>query len=653
MTSLRVATLGVAVLVSLMAAAVSAFSAEGIPWKADTVFERTSVDEDVKDVLRGLLRANGQQVIFKPGVKGTVSFRFQNMPLQAAFAMLVTENGLDYSYDAATNTVTILGEADSRTTQDFVNLGLVDPDALRGAMKEFGLSGGLIINKGTGTALLKGTPEQVKLLKSLITDMVANARALAETRTADSTASSTASTAASTAAKASAEAALAESRLAADRAVIENLVNQHVRVIPLRYANVGPSTKKFYDEQVTVPGIEQTIGTLLGDIEGMTKNLPKEQADRLKDMMASINMARPVVTADARTNSVIVRGTPEAIEQVATLIMQLDRPVPLIEIEVMIVRAAEGTSSKLGVNWAGGQRIDANGRETVAINTGIASANVNNPDIQNKVQTTTASNSSGEPVSTSVETVAAKQLINALTLLPTAGAGEVLAGFVTQSSRSALQAEIHILESDNRAQTIASPKVVTLNNTAAKMSKRDSRYIPIQGAAGSVGTIKEINAGVTLDILPSVILSADPAETPLVRLNITASDTIPDVAPGATSVSVAGNVVTTEVMVPNNTTFVLGGMFNDGRTRSTSGIPFLRDIPVLGNLFGMKQDANSLDETIFFITPRVVMPNEIAPVDVATRRYMQRRQLSLSETGRDLQLSASYLGLKPNIHEAE
>ena len=164
--------------------------------------------------------------------------------------------------------------------------------------------------------------------------------------------------------------------------------------------------------------------------------------------------------------------------------------------------------------------------------------------------------------------------------------------------------------------------------------------------------MKEVEDGVNLDITPSVILPDEATETPLVRLNITAKSTNPAAAAGNVAVATEGNVVTTEVMVPHETTFVLGGLLDDTRTKESDGIPGLRHVPVLGALFGTESEANTLVETMFFITPKVIMPNEIVSADIAPRRYLQRRQLSLHETAKKLQETSKELG-RPNIHEDE
>ncbi len=96
----------VSLTVSMLLLAGHGLAADKLLWKPN-VFERYSHDEDIKDVLRNIVRQNGNQIAFLPGVEGTISFRFANMPLQGAFNMLMARNGLDHRFDAVANTVTI------------------------------------------------------------------------------------------------------------------------------------------------------------------------------------------------------------------------------------------------------------------------------------------------------------------------------------------------------------------------------------------------------------------------------------------------------------------------------------------------------------------------------------------------------------------
>jgi len=74
-------------------------------WKQQ-VFERYSNEEDIKDILRNIIRQNGNDVVFLPGVEGKITYRFVHMPLQGAFNMLLAQNALNYDFDSVSNTVT-------------------------------------------------------------------------------------------------------------------------------------------------------------------------------------------------------------------------------------------------------------------------------------------------------------------------------------------------------------------------------------------------------------------------------------------------------------------------------------------------------------------------------------------------------------------
>src|SRR5688500_2789531 len=86
--------------------AASAAAAQTIPWDRSQIISRTSSGEDIKTVLRSLLQSGGFNVVFAPEVSGTVTFRLDRVPVHAAFDQLVEENGLTYTYNEPTRTVT-------------------------------------------------------------------------------------------------------------------------------------------------------------------------------------------------------------------------------------------------------------------------------------------------------------------------------------------------------------------------------------------------------------------------------------------------------------------------------------------------------------------------------------------------------------------
>ena len=82
---------------------------------------------------------------------------------------------------------------------------------------------------------------------------------------------------------------------------------------------------------------------------------------------------------------------------------------------------------------------------------------------------------------------------------------------------------------------------------------------------------------------------------------------------------------------------------DDARTKTVQGVPGLKDLPLIGGLFQTDTNTDNFDETIFFITARVVYPQDIVARDVAERRYLRGRQLSLAGTRLDVQSNSATL----------
>jgi general secretion pathway protein D len=85
---------------------------------------------------------------------------------------------------------------------------------------------------------------------------------------------------------------------------------------------------------------------------------------------------------------------------------------------------------------------------------------------------------------------------------------------------------------------------------------------------------------------------------------------------------------------------VVGGLFDDTRTEQVSGLPGLRDLPIIGRLFRSNTSSDALEETIFLITPRIVQSEELLSKDIATRvgtrEYMNRQQAAMDRLKTDI-----------------
>jgi len=621
---LAVMTLAVMLVVASLAVAPRAEAAREIPWKGD-MFERVSSGEDIKDVLRSVLAQNGLQAAFRPDVKGEVTFEFRNMPLQAAFNKLIIENGLDYDYDASTKLVTIFSAAKAARVKAFVPLVDVSPSAVRAAVKQFDLRGDLSIDDATGLALIEGTQEQVDAMRGLIERMD---KAAGE-RTA------------ATAEHRKLATAAAEAKTQQD--ILQRMLNRDIRVIPLRFANVSPTKKNFQGQVVQIPGIEDSLKKLLGSDEKLREGL----SDDLKKELAAIAPAgsRGVfVSADNRTNSVIVRGAPEELDRVQAIVRSLDKPVPMVEIEIIIVKAERGLSASLGVDLAYERTaFNATGAgfspRFAGINTGVPTAN---PQGVTAGLGATAAQAA-QPVGIGQTAIGAVGAQEAAAVAISTALQSFVAGYVFRGTTFALQAQIQAFEQENRAQTIASPTIVTLNNVPAKVERVASQFINV--TLGAVATsVEEVNVGLALNITPSVIPKANDSEAELIRLNVNARNTaIAAGAFAAAAASTSGQEIQTEVIIPSGRTYIMGGLLDDTRSDTEDGVPGLRKIPILGKLFSSKSSTDSLVETIFFITPKVIYPEQILPRDIAERRYLRSRKFGIDEARKEIQSGSSIL----------
>ena len=584
-----------------------------IPWNKSLTITRTSLDEDIKNVLRSLLQANGTSVIFGPGVQGTVSFRLDKVPVNSTFEQLLEEHNLSSAYDPVTNTATITSiaaETDGGKSGTFVPLDQVTYDELTQAMASFGIAArGLRYDPGTRTVAILGDAQHVQeiadLIKTLETAHLKQRDRLGADRTR--------------------ELQLKRAELA--QQAYDEAKNFQVKVIPLRFTDVGPTTKQFQGRTVTIPGIADTLTSVLGLGPTPSAAPPGDQAAvALADatlLGQAPQLGRPHISIDARTNSVVVQGTPEAIAAIEKIIHDLDRPLQMVQIEVTIAQADLGVARQLGIEWRG-SALNANGTPfSGAVDSGTSGAQIGNAI-------------GGAGFNTSG--------LDALSLLPLANApGQTTASFVVKGSQLALQAQLQALASKDRARILSAPRLVTLDNITARITRSQNIYVQVDtrspqgGGLGAVG-LQEIQTGLTLEITPSIVPAETDRSEALVRLNLRAENSTPGAGVFG-QIDVKSQEVQTNVLVPDGATFVIGGLFDDSSITKESGIPGLKDIPILGALFRNTTNSKSLGETIFFITPHLVDERSVLQDDIAVKvgseDYIRRERRALTNEVND------------------
>ena len=587
--------------------AAAAATADDIPWRPEVRFSRTSVDDDIRSILRALLRANGLSAIFRPGVEGPMSLRFDDAEPKQAFEQLLTERGLAYDYNSATRTVTIYRDADASfepPSRAFISLSTTDFGAIRQMLIRFGIGlEGVEYDAATNTVSLHGRSDRIREIADLIGKVEDAGRQRREQRREEI------------------ERGQAERRARMEAEIYEEISNAQVEVIPLRFASVGETVRQFQGRQVTVPGIAETLKAIIGDLEigGVAAPNAREAAGETDaDFMRRLaQLSRPRVSIDRRTNSVIVRGSPADVAAVADVIAKLDQPLRMIEIEVIIATAQLGVAEELGIALRGSTTATNGPNRSAAGDTGSSGGVVGD-------------GGSGDLFDSNG--------LNALSLLPAAGASSTLAAFVIRGANSILQAQLKALADESKAQVVSAPRLVTLDNRTARITRAQNVFVQVDAGGDQGQNLAEIDTGLTLEITPSLVPAVQIGDDALIRLNLNAVNS----APGAGvfgQIDVRAQEVQTEVLVPNGGTYIIGGLFDDDRLQRETGVPGLKDLPLLGRLFKENTASSNLSETIFFITPRIVEERPFAG-DIATRLgtpdYIKRRRARLDDASAPL-----------------
>ncbi|MBD3666834.1 MAG: type IV pilus secretin PilQ, partial [Kangiella sp.] len=271
---------------------------------------------------------------------------------------------------------------------------------------------------------------------------------------------------------------------------------------------------------------------------------------------------RGSVTVDQRTNTLLVQDVATKLEDVRRLVGQLDIPVRQVLIEARIVTADDGFARDLGSRF------------------GVS-------DVMNSGEVNSDFN------------------VN----LPIANpAGSLGLSFARLQDGIIVDMELSALESENRGEVVASPKVITSNQKEAYIKAGEE--IPYQQSAGGAAagggatTIQFKEAVLELRVTPQIT----PDGNLILDLKIiqdTRGETL--VFDGVASApAINTQEVGTQVLVENGETIVLGGIFQHRTNYDESKVPLLGDIPLLGWLFRNTQREVEKQELLIFVTPKII-----------------------------------------------
>jgi type IV pilus assembly protein PilQ len=308
---------------------------------------------------------------------------------------------------------------------------------------------------------------------------------------------------------------------------------------------------------------------------------------------------RGSVAVVTRTNSLLVRDTPQDIDNIKKLIAKIDRPVPQVLIEARIVQITTNAAQSLGIQWGGSYTSGGGGGIINLSGTGASgstsSQGGNFPIGGSGSSTSTGSTGVGVPALVNLPAYAPSG--SPLTGLNPASLGFALGN---ASGSRILNLQLQALQAANKAKIISSPKVLTEDNETATIAQ--GTEIPYQQASSSGATAVSFKkAELSLKVTPHI------APNGKVTMDVEATNNQPNYAQvTAGGVPINTQEVKTKLLVNNGQTVVIGGIYTETNSSSQSGVPLLKDIPLLGWLFKAKEFNTAQTELLVFITPKVV-----------------------------------------------
>ncbi|MEE9425406.1 MAG: type IV pilus secretin PilQ [Methylococcales bacterium] len=279
----------------------------------------------------------------------------------------------------------------------------------------------------------------------------------------------------------------------------------------------------------------------------------------------SVMSERGTVTIDDRTNVLIVKDTSRNLEAIRKLVDQLDKPVRQVLIESRVVIATDDFTRELGV------RFGANGRNFTP--------------------------GDGSEKGFDVGGASTNGLISDLPAAVGLGSGGALGLTIFKVGSFLLNLELSALQVENRGEVLSSPRVITSDKTRARIEQG----VEIPYATVSLeGTSTQFKKAVlALEVLPHIT----PDNQIVMELKIT-KDTRGALTPDG--IAIDTREIETTVQVANGETIVLGGIYENTKSRTVNKIPILGDLPGIGFLFRKTNVTDDKKELLIFITPKVL-----------------------------------------------
>jgi len=301
---------------------------------------------------------------------------------------------------------------------------------------------------------------------------------------------------------------------------------------------------------------------------------------------------RGSLSIDERTNTLMVQDTAENLAEIRRLVQALDVPVRQVLIEARIVVVSDTFERDLGAQF-GITSAQQNGSNGLLAVTGSGTG------ADTMIQSALTNLSSGLPVAP----VATPALANRYMVNTPAANTNGSIGISLLGGSYLVDLALSAAENEGKSETISSPRVITANQKQATIMQ--GVEIPYQESASSGATTTQFkNAVLSLKVTPLIT----PDNRVILDLDVS-DDTVGQQVTSATGGSVPSidtRQIQTQVLVGDGQTVVLGGILETTKSYAANKVPWLGDIPILGNLFKSTTNINNKTELLIFITPKIL-----------------------------------------------
>jgi type III secretion protein C len=557
--------------------------ADRLPWKTSGYYHFAK-NQDLKELIRNFCAAQSMDAIVSDDISDVVNGKFSDVTPCQFWKDIVSAYGLVWFFDGSMMYAYKSSEVTSAVYQ-------MNRDEMRTLVRVITQLGWLSSNvtfrplETAGILVVSGPPKLMSLLEEL-----------------------------------------------SKKVVIERVSNVYdIRSFPLKHAWAYDMSVNYRGGNMTIPGVatmlQQIVGALPGpvgdsnigvSIDNSQSNTATEKkaipgtvyhtnepkkTDKSKnegdknsgknEEKNPLNLSEIFVTHDTRLNAVIVKAKRQDMSFIENIIQQLDVPRDAIKIDVAVVEISKAGAIKIGSTFA------INKRDTSAAAGGGAAA--------------------GGAAAGGTERIA-------FNFIDRTNAS-VTMNFDKLFRNYSLSETLNILEDVGNAQTLTRSSVITLDNIGAVIDRSSTVYMAVTGA--KAGGLYDVTISTKLIVVPHIIPGEfDRNGAPKIKLLIEVTDGSfdKDARINANSPATATNSVNTEASLFEGQSLFIGGYFHEVHSVGSAGVPFLKDIPLIGYLFKSDSRDNSIMERIYIITPSIVSMDD--PKRTKLNRFFTDGQLA-------------------------